>query len=148
VYESDDTIFVRTRYVGDGLTIDHRSSPPQEKPVWISMPPRNFTGFVAGVGYANRHKYLKDAIIKSYEAAVYAIVRNTANTVGGNVDAYKDTANALNSANVHTAYRVSSSAVLRGFYVLETWIDPSNMSVWTLAVARPEAALEEMSRDE
>jgi hypothetical protein len=138
VYESDDTIFVRTRYAGNGFTINHRSSPPREKPIWISMPPRSIEGFVTGVGYANRHKYLKDAIIKSYEAAVYAIVRNTVNTVGGRVDAYKDTTNTLNSAGANTAYKVSSSAVLKGFYVLEIWIDPETKAVWTLAVAIPQ----------
>jgi hypothetical protein len=138
VYEFDDTIFVRTRYAGKGFAINHQGSPPQGKPVWISIPPRNFEGFVTGVGYANRHKYLKDAIIKSYEAAVYAIVRNTTNTIGGSVDAYKDTTNALNSTDVNTAYRVSSSAVLKGFYVLEIWIDPETKAVWTLAVAIPQ----------
>jgi hypothetical protein len=138
VYEFDDTIFVRTRYVGDGFAINHQGSPPREKPAWISIPPRSFEGFVTGVGYANRHKYLKDAIIKSYEAAVYAIVRNTENTIDGSVDAYKDTANTLNSADANTAYRVSSSAVLKGFYVLEIWIDPETKAVWTLAVAIPQ----------
>ncbi|GHV73026.1 hypothetical protein AGMMS49940_03280 [Spirochaetia bacterium] len=135
VYEYDDTIFVRTRYAGNGFTINYPRSPPQEKPVWISSPPWSFEGFVAGVGYANRHKYLKDAIIKSYEAAVYAIIRNTSNTIGGSVDTYKDSANTLGSVDVNTAYTVSSSAILKGFYVLEIWIDPATKAVWTLAVA-------------
>jgi hypothetical protein len=129
VYEADDTIFVRARHAGNSFTINYQRSSPEEKPAWINSPPRNFEGFVAGVGYANRHKYLKDAIIKSYEAAVYAIVRNTANTIGGSVNTYKDSAN--------TAYTVSSSAVLSGFYVLEIWIDPETKAVWTLAVATP-----------
>jgi hypothetical protein len=137
VYEFDDTIFVRARYAGNSFTINYQGSPPEEKPIWISSPPRNFEGFVAGVGYANRHKYLKDTIIKSYEAAVYAIVRNISNTVGGSVDAYNDSTNILSSVDVNTAYTVSSSAVLRGFYVLEIWIDPATKAVWTLAVAIP-----------
>jgi hypothetical protein len=137
VYESDDTIFVRTRYAGNGFAVNYRSSPSREKPAWISIPPRSIEKFVTGVGYANRHRYLKDTIIKSYEAAVYAIVRNIVNTIGGSVDAYKDTAHALNSAGANTAYRVSSSAVLKGFYVLEIWIDPETKAVWTLALASP-----------
>ena len=137
MYEADDTIFVRARYAGNGFTINFPRSPHQEKPVWISSPPRSFEGFVAGVGYANRHKYLKDAIIKSYEAAVYAIIRNTVNTVDAGVDTYKDSANTLDSTNTNTGYRVSSSAVLTGFYVLEIWIDPETNAVLTLAVATP-----------
>jgi hypothetical protein len=141
VYEADDTIFVRARYAGEWRgnygsdTIHYPRSPPEEKPVWISSPPRSFEGFVAGVGYANRHKYLKDAVIKSYEAAIYAIVRNTSNTIGSSVDTYKDSANTLDSVGANTAYTVSSSAVLSGFYVLEIWIDPATKAVWTLAVA-------------
>ncbi|GHT83618.1 hypothetical protein FACS1894137_05200 [Spirochaetia bacterium] len=135
VYEFDDTIFVRARYAGNSFTVNYQRSAPQEKPAWISSPPRELEGFVAGVGYANRHRYLKDAVIKSYEAAVCAIVRNTATTIDGSVNTHKDTTNTLNSIDVNTAYTVSSSAVLRGFYVLEIWIDPATKAVWTLAVA-------------
>jgi hypothetical protein len=136
VYESDDTIFVRARYAGNGFTINHLGSSSQERPAWITRPPREFEGFTAGVGYANRHKYLKDAIIQSYEAAVYAIVRNTSNTIHGSVNTYKDSANTLDSFDTNTANTVSSSAVLSGFYVLEIWIDPATKAVWTLAVAK------------
>jgi hypothetical protein len=135
VYEYDDTIFVRARYAGNVFAINYQSSSLLEKPVWINRPPREFEGFVAGVGYANRHQYLKDAIIKSYEAAIYAIVRNTSTTINGGVGTYKDSENTLNSIDVNTAYTVSSSAVLRGFYVLEVWIDPASKAVWTLAIA-------------
>jgi hypothetical protein len=43
---------------------------------------------------------------------------------------------------------ISARGKLKGFYVLDTWIDPSNMSVWTLAIANPEAVLEEINRKE
>jgi hypothetical protein len=71
----------------------------------------------------------------SFEAAIFSIIRTLSGQVASGAVNYQGPGTFdYRSANDTT---VRTRGKLRSFYVLDTWTDPSNMGVWTLAIARP-----------
>jgi hypothetical protein len=132
IFENRDLVMVRTRYAASAPTVDHHVS--AGRPSWTQVPPQRISSYPAGVGYANPHRNVKDAISASCEAAVYALVRNLSSTVSSSQTALDENGGPLSTRKNDTVNTVVSSGALDGFYVLEIWIDPSNQSVWTLAI--------------
>jgi hypothetical protein len=137
VFIDKQAVFVRTRYTPQGAPkITHVFSPRDKKPQWIDNPPEKIAGFVVGVGYAMPRLYHKDTVIASYENAVYTIIRNASSTVEASIESKQGSERRGGSSANSTNSVVSASGRLRGFYVLEMWIDPANQAVWTLAIAQ------------
>ncbi|MDR1047489.1 MAG: LPP20 family lipoprotein [Treponema sp.] len=132
VFENRDLVMVRTRYAASAPVVDHPVS--SGRPSWTEVPPQRISSYPAGVGYANPHRNVKDAVSASCEAAVYALVRNLSSTVSSSQTALDENGSFLSTRKNDTVNEVVSSGALNGFYVLEIWIDPSNRSVWTLAI--------------
>jgi hypothetical protein len=129
VYEEQGGFFVRTVYAGEGRGAGNgRRSTGAGTPSWVETPPEESGGFLYAVGEAGARLSHKDAVIASYEDAVYALVKNNFSQIYG-----------LQQADGHTMLDTSSvlfSGVVHGFQVLETWTDPKSGAVWTLAAAR------------
>lgn len=139
VMQIGNSIFVRARFKGPEAVRLPSDLPPlaagAAKPAWVDSPPAEISGYRVGVGYAGRRALHRDTVNASFEAAIFSIIR----TVSGQVSA-----GAVNYQGPGTFdYRSASDATvttrgkLNSFYVLDTWMDPSNMGVWTLAIARP-----------
>ena len=136
VMQINNTIFIRARYRSpEPIRIDYQTPPPAAgRPVWVDSPPMEISGYHVGIGYAGRRASHRDTVNASFEAAIFSIIR----TVSGRISA-----DSVNYQGYGTFdYRSASDSVisargkLNSFYVLDTWTDPSNMSVWTLAIAR------------
>jgi hypothetical protein len=135
VLQEDNTVFVRTRYPSP-LPVDipygFQSSRAAGKPGWVDEAPL-ITGYVAGIGYAGRRSSPADTVKASYENAVFAIIRDISSAVEGNTaDLQGPGGSALQES------KISAEAALKGFYVLDFWVDPASRAVWTLAVAKPD----------
>jgi hypothetical protein len=143
IIQIDNTIFIRARFKGaERIQIDYRTpAPAGGRPLWVDSPPTEISGYRVGIGYAGRRSSHRDTVNASFEAAIFSIIR----AVFGQISA--DAVNLQGSGTFD--YRSVSDATVRargklnGFYVLDTWIDPSNMSVWTLAIARPDKSGDE-----
>jgi hypothetical protein len=129
VYEEHGALFVRAVYKGEGTGVEgFRRSAGTGKPPWIENPPEETGGFLCAVGVAGARLSHKDAVIASYEDAVYTFVKNSFSKIY--VSQQTDENTLLDSSFAFF------SGVVKGFHVLETWRDPQSGAVWTLAAAR------------
>jgi hypothetical protein len=145
VMQIDNSIFVRARFrAPDAVQMPYQtplSAGGNARPGWIDNPPAEISGHPVGIGYAGRRALHRDTVNASFEAAIFSILRTMSSQVSVGAVNYQGAGSFdYHSANDTT---VSARGKLKGFYVLDTWIDPSNMGVWTLAIARPDSALEE-----
>ena len=104
------------------------------RPSWVESPPAEIGGYTAGVGFSGPRSSHRDTVVISYERALVNIAENMAIQVRGGQEVYQDTATAFGFALNDTG-ETSASGTLRNFYIIESWTDPTNLSVWTLAVA-------------
>jgi hypothetical protein len=133
VFEEEDSVFVRVRFDASlGSQLNFRPTAAGNTPEWIRTPPKDLGGYTVGVGFSLRHSYYKDAVIASYEAAAASILNKLHSRAGSAADSLE--------ANGYSDARTMEMQVAEGFliefYVLETWVDPSDKSVWTLAIAK------------
>jgi hypothetical protein len=138
VMQIDNSLFVRARYKGP-QTIRVQYETPfavvgDAKPAWVDNPPEEISGYRVGLGYAGRRASHRDTVNASFEAAIFSIIRTVVGHVSTGAVNYQGSGTfdyrSVNDTIVRTRGKLNS------FYVLDTWIDPSNMSVWTLAIAR------------
>lgn len=130
VFNCEGSVFIRFSYpaVFPGI-IDYTSvKNPDGSPEWTKRPPMEINGFMAAAGFARRQFRMRDTIAKSSEAAIAALVSRSSSFV-------RTSDTLINQQNTSSIYQQSQGR-LQYFIVLETWIDPENLSVWTLAVAR------------
>jgi hypothetical protein len=143
IVQWENSLFVRARYplAGSepgGIAWTAANMPtgavPDGRPAWVNAPPPDIPGYVYGVGLAGRRAYNRDTVNASCDAAAFAIIRNLSGRVkGGSADVQKSGAFGYSGA---ASASVSSALILKGFYVLDIWIDPASKAVWTLAIAR------------
>jgi hypothetical protein len=135
VFEHNNAVFVVTRVFSEtAMPNSGGYSAGRERPVWIDVPPAEINGFVPGVGYASRLSSHKDTVIASYEDAVLEIIHNAKSVITGETAAYGNSYSAFGT-EVTADYTTASRGTLSHFYIVETWTDPANLGVWTLAVA-------------
>jgi hypothetical protein len=101
---------------------------PNGSPGWTTRPPHDINGFIAGVGFARKQQKLKDTFTKSYEAAIASLVSRSSASVTTSETSFEHGST--------TFIQQRSKGNLTHFVVLETWMDPENESVWTLAIAQ------------
>jgi hypothetical protein len=132
VMRIENAIFVRVRYPGS-LDLPYLPSGPG-KPFWIENPPATIGEYIVGVGYADRRDAHRDTVIASYENAVFSIIRDlSAVSSGQNID-YRG--EGFLDISFTSQQGIDAKGSLMGFYALETWTDPVDKSVWTLAIAK------------
>jgi len=131
----ENAVFVRVMYPESfNLYYHPYFSGFGDKLYWIEKPPVTMGGYTVGIGCADRRNTLGDTVTASYENAIFDVIRSlnsiasskSLDYVGGG---FLDIGSSIQS-------KLDAFGKLNGFYVLETWIDPSDKSVWTLAVAK------------
>jgi hypothetical protein len=136
VFENNNAIFV-TAYIRSDVSLPsfRGHSFGKERPSWIDTPPSEIEGFIAGIGFSSRLSSYGDTVIKSYESAVIGIIENMNTRVMGGQQTYQNNASVF-SFYADSSSETSSAGELKNFYIIESWTDPKNLSVWTLAVAK------------
>jgi len=134
--EIDNTFFVRTTYTSAlSYPVNYRPTYNNEgKPNWVENPPEIY-GYETGVGFAGRHSSMANTYTVSRNNAIYAIIRNI-NSVSQSSDLLYQNSGKLFGYKISYNNNIYSYGTLNGFYVLDTWIDQSAKTVWTLAIAR------------
>ena len=126
----DGVVYIRFSYPGNfPVNISYTSRKDSDgNPSWIKSPPQDINGFMAQIGFARRQQRIRDTINKSIEDAVTGLITRSSSSVNTGVSSHNDVSS--------TFITQESSGRLSNFMVLETWVDPENLSVWTLTVAR------------
>jgi hypothetical protein len=130
-----DSLFVKVRYTPIApLVLDYQQTRVKGKPEWITKPPKTISGMVAQVGQVLSHEYRKDAVRASWESAAALLLASICGYITRDMTDSTES-NYLNTTRTLTSQ--TAEGEIGGFYVLDVWEDPSNKSVWTLAVATP-----------
>jgi hypothetical protein len=132
ILERDNALFVRVRVPATGghIITHPAATVTPGQPGWIGVPPV-FPGFNVGVGYGAPQSNISYALNASYKDAILKIIGNVSSSVS--VSHEESNEGMYSSVTERTS---SSQSTLKGFYVLEIWIDPQTTAVWTLAVAQ------------
>jgi len=134
IFEYNNAFFITTRAAANVSVPAFRGySISQTRPEWVEAPPSQIGGFTAGIGFSGRLYSHRDTVVMSYEKAVISIIENMGISVNGEHFLYQS-ADAF-GFEAQSSGGSSSYGTLENFYVIETWTDPSSLSVWTLAVA-------------
>jgi hypothetical protein len=138
--EKDVKIIHNAVYVRTGF-LD--ASPPKivyafpvsvQEPEWITKTPV-IAGYTVGVGIASRKLQTAHTVIGSYEAAIASILQTMFSHVSA--ENSRGESNALLGNTGSTGKQtVEAAGTIEGFYILDMWVDPANLSVWTLAIAK------------
>jgi hypothetical protein len=135
VFTERRSVFVRTRYTPEAqVRLDYARPLSNTKPWWVDEPPKEISGFQAGVGVAGPRLYYKDTIIASYENAAYALIKAVSNRLQSTHETAQDNVRGTYRSDIRSTAKASGA--LKGFYVLDTWTDPASLAVWTLAIIR------------
>jgi hypothetical protein len=127
-----NSLFVKARYA-PSAPLELRYSRTAGQPKWLMNPPA-FPGYAVGVGHALATGYQADTLRSSTEKAVIAVF----NKVNPSVGSDQQTIETSSYSAARTLSIQTSSGSITNFYVLDTWEDPKDSSVWTLAVAKVE----------
>ena len=135
IFENNNAVFVIARVISDTVMPEAAGhSFGNKRPHWIDSPPAEIGGFSAGVGFSGRLSSHCETVVRSYEKSVIAIIENIESRVADEKQIIQNTYSAFDFSLVSSGEtRLSGS--LEKFYVIESWTDLSNLSVWTLAVA-------------
>jgi hypothetical protein len=138
VFQRENAIVIRTRYrppVSVRIGYQPAVFQSKNKPGWTVNTP-DIPGYRVGVGYANPRLSHWNTVNAAYDNAIFSIIRGMSTTVVGSTTGFVGGGIfdvSAESWNYYTAH-----GVLKGFYVLDTWVDPVSLGVWTLAVSRAE----------
>lgn len=136
IFENSNAVFIVTRVVSNvSMPQHHGHSFGSERPQWIDSPPASVGGFIASVGHSGRLSSHADTVIRSYENALTGIIENIVVQVNSEQQNYVNNYSAF-GFDINLSSEFSASCTLTNFYVIESWTDPVNLSVWTLAVAK------------
>ncbi|MDR1399798.1 MAG: hypothetical protein LBJ41_07750 [Treponema sp.] len=133
VFEYQQMVIVRAWYRTSSFVPSYESSWRDGRPTWTLEPP-TIPGFLVGVGYAGRRSVHKDTVNASHENALFAIISNRSNTVQNNSTSYRGPGTFDYGSRTNST--ITSSGRLEGFYVLATWEDTRDKSLWSLGIAR------------
>ena len=129
----DNAVFVKVMFPGS-LNLYYRPYFSASKPSWIENPPETIGGFLVGIGCADRRNYHSDTVTASFENAIFDVIRSMNSIVSSKSHDY--IGGGFLDISFSNQGKLDVFGQLTGFYVLETWVDPSDKSVWTLAVAK------------
>lgn len=133
VFEYQQMLVVRAWHRTSSSVPSYQSSWQDGRPTWTLETP-TIPGFQVGVGYAGRHSVHKDTVNASHENALFAIISKRSNAVQNNSTSYRGPGTFDYGSRTNST--ITSSGRLEGFYVLATWEDPRDKSLWSLSIAR------------
>jgi len=138
IVEVENAVIIRTTYpvsLSNPILYWPTYSGAEKKPSWVDYPPVAIPGYDIGIGYSDRRSSTAETWKKSYDEAIFSLVRSV------DASSTSEEINIINSASLFGSSRTTedftySLRTLADFYVLDTWMDPKTKAVWTLAVAR------------
>jgi hypothetical protein len=135
VIEDNNALFITTR-VNSGASMPRFQghSSTQRRPSWVDSPPEEIGGYIVGVGFSGRLDSHRNTVVRSYERAVIAIIENIERSITREHVLYQDLSTF--GFELRSLGEARAQGTINNFYVIESWVDPANLSVWTLAVAR------------
>ncbi|MCL2558259.1 MAG: hypothetical protein FWE09_07245 [Treponema sp.] len=98
------------------------------RPSWVDRTPA-IDGHLVQVGFSQNQIWLRDTVMRSAEAAAARMINGLSTVVENSVVDVEGQGSLTYSTSV-------GSGALIDFRVIELWIDPADMSVYSLAVAR------------
>ena len=130
VTRGDGVIYIRFSYPATFPgNIDYKSTKERDgTPGWVKKPPYEINGYTVQVGFARRHERIRDTITKSAEDAEAAHISHASSSFNTRVAS-------VNDVNT-TVVAQQSHGRLSQFLILETWMNPKDLSVWTLTIAK------------
>jgi len=129
VFESDNAVFVRVGYRSDAkINISYKYVNNNEKPPWVDNAPSKIGSYLTAVGFSEPRLYHNDTIVASYENAIISLMESACTKIKI-IESETKKSNNMSSL-------VVTAGTLTGFFVLDTWTDPTTKSVWTLAIAK------------
>jgi hypothetical protein len=136
IFENNNAVFVITRMkAGTPMPSFRGHSFSMPRPGWVDTPPSEIEGFITGIGFSGRLNSHRDTVVRSYERAVIAIIRNMEVHVQGEQQITLDNYSVF-GFEASSFNETRARGTLENFYILESWTDPSSLQVWTLAIAR------------
>jgi len=99
------------------------------RPTWIdnrNLP--SFDGYMTAVGFSQNQVWLRDTVMRSTQAAAAALLKMTGTST--------ETETVVFNGQAVTYIHSRSEGRFRNFRIIGLWIDPGNMSVYTLGIAR------------
>jgi hypothetical protein len=127
---TEGAVFLRCIYDVPGLLPVERAYGTEEgEPVWLHGGLATIPGYISAAGFAKNHRQLKDTIAKSRESAAAALMSMVSSHIETGASDYANRGAAVSTVEI-------IEGELFNFMILETWIEPSAGSVWTLAAAR------------
>lgn len=136
ISENNNAVFVTTRVASDSRMPHYRGhSTARTAPRWVNSPPFEVDGLLAAVGHSGRLASHANTVIKSYENAVTGLIESIATQITSEYHNYTDSYSVF-GFDISSSNRTSASYILRNFYIIDSWTNPADLSVWTLAVAR------------
>jgi len=99
------------------------------RPAWIDN--RNLPSvdaYMVAVGFSQNQVWLRDTVIRSTQAAAAALLKMTGTLT--------ETETVVLNGQAVTYIHSRSEGRFRNFRIIGLWIDPENMSVYTLGIAR------------
>jgi len=98
------------------------------RPGWINNLNFDLAGYTAAVGFSQNQVWLQDTVLRATQATAARLIKG--------IDTIIDTSTVQEGGQTFTYITSSSSGVLNDFRIIEFWVDPRNMSVYALGIAR------------
>ncbi|MCL2042514.1 MAG: hypothetical protein FWG89_00085 [Treponema sp.] len=137
IFENNNALFIVARAPsGPVMPLASGHSSGGSRPLWLDSPPVEIGGYSVGIGYSDRHNSHHDTFVKSYEMAVINIIGNKGSYISSETHSYQGAS--VFDFSESAASEMNVSGTIINFYVIESWTDPLNLSVWTLAIATNE----------
>ena len=137
-FEYQNALFIRATYPASlPVPVSYRPGYNGEdrKPSWVENPPIEIDGYKVGVGFSNRRSSMADAVNNSRDNAIFAIIKSINTVTRSDSMMYMESGSLFGYKTSHENITYSFGT-LDGFYVLDFWIDPKLLTVWTLAIAK------------
>jgi hypothetical protein len=127
---TDGAVFLRCVYDAPGLLPVGRAYGIENgEPAWLHGGLAAIPGYICAAGFAKNHRYLKETITMSRESAAAALMAGIQSHIETAASEYANRGAAVTTIEI-------IEGELFNFMILETWIDPADGSVWTLAAAK------------
>ena len=137
IFDPDTDIFVfgrgtlvRFRYAANVSRVNFTGTADKNgRPSWLNNFDFDIDGYAAAVGFSQNQVWLRDTVTRAAESAAARLIKKMETKITTSV------ADVLGQGSL-THITSTSSGVLNDFRIIEFWIDPVSMSVYTLGIAR------------
>jgi hypothetical protein len=138
ILEIENAVIIRTLYpvsLSNPIFYVPTYNGKEKRPNWVDAPPASIGGYNVGVGYSGRYSSTAETWKKSFDEAIFSLVRSL------DASSKSEESNIINTSSMFGYSRITedftySLRALAEFYVLDAWMDPQTKAVWTLAIAR------------